>query len=172
MTFNVGDKVTVPDTTGDDVREVLYGPYISFEGSGKRYLVSKAGGFATAVYEVNMVPAPKFKVGDKARSLMHGEDVEIVYGPYLAWDGNQHVLTKNDKGEHRHPRLGDIIPIAKPTVGDRVRVVKDTRSGTENYYVGKIGTVVEFDKYDSALPWKVKLDDNFGNTWVYEIEKI
>lgn len=172
MAFNVGDRVIEIHYEGDGIQTVEFGPYQACDGGVNRYVVKRENGYARELSETVLKAAPKFKAGDKVIVDSYGSVCEIVYGPFETIGGENRYLVKDSEGMHRY-RSDELFTPAepsKPKVGDRVRILSETRRYTGEY-VGGTGTLKEIDTNDPTLPYCVILD-NGPILWLYKVEKI
>lgn len=168
MAFNIGDRVT---TNRDDskVFVVEFGPFVTEKGSTYRYIIGD-GEFSHMRFEHNLTPAPKFKAGDRVALSGQGDVHEVVHGPFETLGGNDRYLVKDPGGIHRFAGSEYMEPDLELQVGDRVRVLRETRQ-YEGNYAGETGTLKEIDTSDPTLPYYVTLD-NGPMRWLYKVEKI
>lgn len=168
MAFSVGDKVTI---NGDSkVFVVEFGPFVAEKGSSISWYVVGNGDYSHSRAECELTLAPKFKAGGRVTLSGQGGVWEVVLGPFETLSGNDRYLIK-DSGEIHRFASGEYMELdLEPQVGDRVRVLSETRRYVGEF-AGSEGTLKEIDTYDAGLPYYVTLD-NGPMMWFHKVEKI
>lgn len=108
MQFKQDDKALC--TLNDQVVEVQFGPVKNSVGN-PAYLVKWPNGVSSMVWEDDLQPAPRFKVGQEVRSKFLEGSLIISAGPFAYRTGDDFYVLEKADGTHTTELEYDLSPV-------------------------------------------------------------